>query len=554
MSTLTRSPRRRYLAGVAAIAAAAALVVAGCGDDNTTGAEPGSVASFVPATAPMYVEVSTEFDGAQWTQLKALGKKFPAFPDVEKQFADSLASEGVNFEKDIKPLLGDDAAVAVLQVPKTGIPSIPTSTEGLSLPTPTVPSLNEQAVVGALALAPDAEAKVVELIKKDSTVGGKIGDVEYYKGGGDDTTLVAVTDGALVVASREADLRAALEAHDQGGDRTFAGNEKARDTLAKLPDEVLMQAYLDIGTLVKQSTGDSAQLKQLETLGLNPDMAVAFSLSAETTGLRIKGVTVGANSELLAASPPFAPSLTANVPGDAVAYVGFSNLTGTAERLIETVGKTNPDVQKQLQAASGQLPVLLGGATLDDLKALGEGEHAVVVTKGTAAPVASILLQVKDGARAKKTLDGLANALPLIASQIRSGTDIPAWEPVTEAGNEGRQLPLNERFGVVYGVKDGLAVVGTQPSSLGLLNAPATGLAKDADFTAAAAGMPDQVTSLAWVDIKAAVEVADSLGAFKNAGENAQKARENLGPLKSLVMWSTVEDGTPTVEAFLTIE
>jgi len=552
MSTLTRSPRR--LAIAVTLAAAAALGVAGCGDDNKTGAEPGSVASFVPATAPMYVELSTEFDGEQWTNLKAIGKKFPAFPDIEKQFAESLASEGVDFDRDIKPLLGDDAAVALLQAPKTEVPSIPTSTDGLSIPTPAVPSLDQQEAVGAIALAPDAEPKVVDLIKKDSSVAGKIGDVEYYKAGSDNDTLVAVTDGAVVVASREADLRTALEAHDQGGDRTFAGNQKALDALGKLPDQVLMQAYLDIGTLIKQGTASSEQLQSLQTLGLSPDMAMAFSLSAQPASLSMKGVLIGANSELLAASPAFAPTLTEKVPGDAVAYVGFQNLSGTVQRVIDTLGQTNPDVQKQLQAAAGQIPLLLGGATLDDLKALGEGEHAVVVSKGAAAPVGSILLQVKDGAQAKKALDGLANALPLVAGQIRSGADVPAWKPVTEAGNEGRQLPLDPRFGVVYGVKDNLAVVGTQPSSLGLLNTPVTSLAKDADFVAAVAGMPDEVTSLAWVDVQGAVEVADSLGAFKNADENAQKVRENLGPLKSLVMWSTVEDGTPTVEAFLAIK
>lgn len=559
MSTLTRLPRRRTLAGAVALAAAVVLGVAGCGGDKT-GAAPGSVASFVPATAPIYFEVSTEFDGPQWTQLKALGKRFPAFPDLEKQFAKSLEGEGVSWENDVKPLLGDDAALAVLEIPKTDVPSAGDLTTGggaagaVAGLQKLAPSFDDAKFVGALALAPDADAKVVELLKKDMKVAGTIEGVEYFKNSSDDTTVVAVTDGALVVADAEEDLRAVLSAHKQGGDRTFAGNTKALDTLAKLPDEVLMQAYVDAGALVTQGVGDSAQLKQLETLGLSVDAAVAVSISAEAGGIRLKGVSVGANSEILAKSTAFSPKLTANVPGDAVAYIGFSNLAGLAQQVIETVGATNPDVKKQLDAASSQIPLLLGGVTLDDVKALISGEHALVVTKGAAAPVVSLLLGVDDGAKAKKTLDGVANALPLVAGQIRSGTELPAWQDITEAGNAGRQLPIDPRAGVVYGVKDSLAVVGTQPSALGLLNAPATGLAQDADFSAATAGMPDEVTGVVWLDVAGSVELLESLGAFKDADASDKKALENLGPLKNFVMWSTVADGTPTVEAFLSIK
>lgn len=558
MSTLARFSRRRSFVAVVALAAAAALGVAGCGDDKESGATPGSIASFVPASAPMYFEVSTDFDGAQWTKLKALAAKFPAFPDLEKQFAEATAGDGVDWEKDIKPLLGENAAVALLEAPKTEVPDTSDLSKAgaagaLGNLVQGVPDLNEAKVIGALALAPDAEPKAIELIKKEGTVAGRVGDVDYYKNA-DGDSFVAITGGTLVIASTVADLTAGLDAHAQGGDRTFAGNAKALETLAKLPDEVLIQAYIDAGAIVKQSTGDSAQLKQLEALGLSLDTAVAVSLSAEDSGLRLKGVTVGANNELLAAGAPFSPKLTANVPGDAIVYVGISNLAATAKTAIETIGATNPDVKKQLDAASSQIPLLLGGATLDDVKALISGEHALVVTKGSAAPAVSLLLSVADGAAAKKTLDGIAGALPLVAGQIAPGRDLPAWKDITEAGNAGRQLALDPRAGLVYGTKDSLAVYGTQPSALGLLNSPATSLAQDADFIAATAGVPDQVTSLVWVDVPAAVEQADALGVFKDADAKAQEVLANLKPVQNLVAWATVEDGSPTVEAFLSIK
>lgn len=558
MSTLAPFTRRRSFVGVVALSAAALLGVAGCGgDDSSTGAKPGSVASFIPATAPMYFEVSTEFDGAQWTKAKALAAKFPAFPDIEKQFAEEVSGGSVDWEKDVKPLLGDDAAIALLEVPKTDVPDASDLSKagagGLADLAPSTPNLNDQKVLGALALAPDSEAKALDLIKKEGTVAGKIGDVDYYKNT-DGDSFVAVTEGAIVVASNEADLKAGLEAHAAGGDRTFAGNTKALGVLDKLPDEVLMQAYVDGGAIVKQSVGDNATLKQLETLGLSVDTAAGISLSAEEGGLRLKGVTVGANSELLSASAPFSPKLTANVPGDAIAYIGFSNLAGTVDQAIKSVGATNPDVKKQLDAGLNALPLLLGGVTFDDVKALIAGEHALVVTSGSTAPAVSLLLGVPDGAKAKTTLDAIANGIPALAGQVRSGTQLPDWKDITEAGNAGRELPIDPRASVVYGTKGSLAVVGSQASSLGLLNTPATALSADADFTAATAGVPDEVTALVWVDVPAAVQQAEALGALKDADADAQKALDNLKPVDHFVMWASIADDTPTVEAFLSIK
>jgi hypothetical protein len=60
--------------------------------------------------------------------------------------------------------------------------------------------------------------------------------------------------------------------------------------------------------------------------------------------------------------------------------------------------------------------------------------------------------------------------------------------------------------------------------------------------------MPDQVTSVLWVDVQRAVNLLDAQGAF--AGK--QKLLDNLRPLKSLAAWSTGGD-QPTFEAFLAI-
>ena len=89
---------------------------------SQTGASPSEVASYVPAGSPFYLEATTDFDGPQWTQVDALAKLFPAYPELRAELDDSLRSDKVNFETDVKPLLGARAAIAGPRAPGHGGP------------------------------------------------------------------------------------------------------------------------------------------------------------------------------------------------------------------------------------------------------------------------------------------------------------------------------------------------------------------------------------------------------------------------------------------------
>jgi len=67
----------------------------------------------------------------------------------------------------------------------------------------------------------------------------------------------------------------------------------------KLPEDVVMKVYLDLGAALKQTTSDNAQLQMLQQLGLPTDSALGLSVAAEQNGLRLKGVTTGADADVL---------------------------------------------------------------------------------------------------------------------------------------------------------------------------------------------------------------------------------------------------------------
>ena len=241
--------RRRSIALLAAAVAGSAIAVAGCGGGSDSGSSAGEVASYVPSTSPVYLEVTTDFDGMQWTQVEALAKQFPGYPELQRTLDRELKSEDVDFDTQIKPLLGERAAVAGLQLPDTA------GLQG-SLTAPDAGDAAEAAddleFVAVVELADDKSQQVKDLLVQGGlTSRGERAGAEYFAQG-DEDGVVAITDDALVFTDTEQQLFTALDAHAAGGGQTLAGTDKFTDALAKLPAEVFGQAYLDIGALVQR--------------------------------------------------------------------------------------------------------------------------------------------------------------------------------------------------------------------------------------------------------------------------------------------------------------
>ena len=113
VTTTLSSPRR-----LAALAAAAlALPLAGCGSsDSSSGGGAGDPAKAIPASASFYLEATVRPTGKQRADLEAaLGKILRTADPGAKlvELIDKSADNGQTYEKDVKPWLGEKAAVAV---------------------------------------------------------------------------------------------------------------------------------------------------------------------------------------------------------------------------------------------------------------------------------------------------------------------------------------------------------------------------------------------------------------------------------------------------------
>jgi hypothetical protein len=104
-------PRRAFR--LLLVLAALALVATGCGSSGSSGSGLDTALSYVPKDAPVVVALDTDPNGDQWKQVNDLIAKFPGGGQGKQQFKTAFnARSQLDWDKDIKPLLGNDLVIA----------------------------------------------------------------------------------------------------------------------------------------------------------------------------------------------------------------------------------------------------------------------------------------------------------------------------------------------------------------------------------------------------------------------------------------------------------
>jgi hypothetical protein len=102
---------------------AASLVAGGCGGGTKQGATRGGLpagAAIVPASVPAFVTIDSNLDSPGWQAVKALARKFPGESILLDSLRRELAKEGLDFSRDIEPVLGEEIDVVWLDFANGG--------------------------------------------------------------------------------------------------------------------------------------------------------------------------------------------------------------------------------------------------------------------------------------------------------------------------------------------------------------------------------------------------------------------------------------------------
>jgi hypothetical protein len=356
-----------------------ALAVAGCGGDEG-GGSGGSLddsLGYLPKNAPVVVTADTDLDGEQYKNLDAMLKKFPFTGQLKSQIKQSAAEGGVDYEKDVKPILGNELVV------------------GLPDPRGVVDDAAEDKYV---LVFPADGGKLKSLMEKDRSQrkSGKIDGADVYESG--DGSALVVRGDTLVGASTRAELEAAIERHD-GDDKLTEADFNA--PFEGLPADAPMRVYGDMQALLVADP-DTAEARRVKWV--NGLRKFAFTATAQKDGVALDGrlITEGLTPEDL---PLAAGDQAAPVARFGDFAVGQRDVGHTTDWILDIAAKSEGE---DYAAEKRKLGKALGGIDIDrDLIDQFSGNSTLA---GQLDGTVALRSDVKDPDAMRATLDKIAKS------------------------------------------------------------------------------------------------------------------------------------------------
>jgi hypothetical protein len=486
VSRLARSGALAFLSG------ALVLSLSACG--GTT--EPASTggAFLVPAGVPAFVALDADPASSQWKALEQLAAKFPDERAALASAQQQLRKHALDWDKDVKPALGSELDLVLLDLDKGGRNAI-------------------------ALLRPDDDNAFDRVIAQANASGSsKIAYEDFH--------------GWKVLAETQA-LIDRFESMSDSAHDTLDQNASFRSAMSSTPDEALLKAYVDgrkVMSKIDASVG-AQQQKFVQDLG-SLDWA-ALSLAAKPDGIGFDTTVHGTPGSMFGPGKtgrPFTARLPATAPGDAVLYYTFHGASGIFSKL---------DKSAAFGARLGPFADVLGrlGPLLD-------GENAVYVRPPAFGrlPEVTLVTQPRRGVSGRATLDRIfAGYRKQLGVLPRHGT--VAGTPASTLG-----------FGKVrlaWADVGGRFVITDLPSGIASVKSPGKPLADSATFrqAVATAAMPARTHGFLYVDVRAGTGLVEKLSGTKLPAAVSR----NLKPLRSALEYAVSRQHQLSVRLFLQI-
>jgi hypothetical protein len=524
--------RRRALLGFTVLVLIVVVAIAAAsGGGSSGGPAPGTgAATVVPADALLYVHLSTDPGRPAVRTALALAEKFPDFPLLAARLESALAPSGgaISFVSDIRPWLGSEAAVALLD---TGT--------------------NTAAPLIVLGVANRSRAQAF-IARIGAHAGATFDGTQLYARRG---AALAFTGRYLVLGS-SASVRSALQTAS-GRAVSLAADSAYRAAAAGEPAGRVLDAYASAVGVRRLLVNQGGLAGALGVLLYSPAMSgVSLALSAAPPGARIQ-IHRALDPDLAAiAGRPgqqFSPTLEGELPEGSTLALDVPDLERVAPRVL-SAGATGG-----VGGAIGPLLSRLGaalraqGVDVTGLESLFSGESAVAVSPAPGHPSALVIVsRVANMAQARTELASVEVPLSqLLASAANSSGVVSSFTARSVAGVTAHQLTLASGVELDYAVFRGLAVISTSLSGIAAVASHAHTLSDEEAYRAALAGHPSQVTSLLFLDFSQLLSLAGQTGLISGARFDALRA--DLRKIGAIGLSSTSGETSSTAELSLQI-
>ena len=420
---------RRAFASVLLVAAIA-VPVAGCGggESGDSGENPlDNALGYVPKDTPFVAVIETDPGSAQFKNATAIVKKFPFAGQLEQQLERSLGSGDTNYERDIKPLLGNEFVVGA-----TNIKTFVDSDSGTDT--------DSEDFIAAIQVKDKEKLTSAIEKQKPKELGEKDGAKLYQ----DDDSFAAIKDDVLVVANSRKELEAGLER--RGSDDRFSEEDFDNGTKG-LPKDAAVRTYFNLQRLIATDpdTADARKVKwvdALRTFGLSAsagsdNLDVDFTMNTESGDLSDADLPLAAGDQ----SPEVAQR-----PGEVgLGLRGIDQIVNFAENAAQAV---NPSEFGSYETAKGTIEKQL---KLDLEKDVLEQLSGDITASVSPAGKFGLKAEVKDPDAFRKTLASVTRVLPAIAQssggqsvRIRKSGDL--YSGVSSSGSIAYGLVGGDEF------------------------------------------------------------------------------------------------------------
>jgi hypothetical protein len=440
----------------------------------------------------MYLAIDTDLGSSQWQTVNELANKFPDKHKAIDSITQQLTKNGLDWEEDLKPALGPELDVVMLDF------AHPDDIVALMQPK------NLGAFEGAVRKgnAADPSSKLV---------------YEQFHG----WTVIS-------------DKQAAIDAFTQASDsakRTLAENKTFSNAMAKAGDGI-MRAYINgaqVMAAARKAPDGGAYLRKLGTLDW-----VLMSLRAKSDGVAWATTVHG-------------------TPGKAFKNVDVSGSDGSLEKLVPKDALLYLAFHgwKGMLAGLGDNPILqqFGAKGLDDaFRQVGtilEGENALYVrAPGTKdVPDITFIASPRSGVDGAATLDRILNRY---AKELGARPNRTTIAGVPARVICGCAWPVAVRYANV----NGKLIVTDLPSGIVFAKSGGKSLTNSQEYKDATSGVPDSPLVVLYVDIHSTIPVINRFGGARIPAEVAR----NLKPLRSAVEYAVSRSHEFQVSFFLRIK
>ena len=481
-----------------------AFALVGCGAKSEPSASTPSGADFAPASSVLYVTGVTDPSSSQWQKADELLGRFPGREELLASARKDLAKDGLNWERDVKPALGDELNLVLLSFKD--------------------PDHN---FVGFTK--PRDEAKFIKVLES-----GKPADRLVHR----------KIEGWTVFADNEKSLDNFVAARAAGG--PLANEDAFKAAMKDLPEDTALRGYVPgapLNALIQKEARSNFDAQTFKSFsdGFGQLRYISFSSSAKDEGLAFQAGYAAAKG---AKTGTYDAKLDSTLPAGALAYLSFGDLQQYFDQALSATGKDSQQFNKQLE----QFQQALGFDLKDDLLPLFSKEGAIAVYNGE-RPVPEVLfaLRVDDEDKATKLIDRLAAFAGLAHIDVR---------PLSVHGATGKSFSYPEdNLTIDAVVGDGKVLVSNSRSKIQDALGNGAKLADDSVYEQAleASSAPDETSGFVYANLKLTLPLLFGITGV-TADPSATDVLANTKPLQSAILYTKQDGDQVTISGFVTIK